>query len=70
LNASHLSPDEFAAAVLVCVGLCPTERSLTDWGAAHSAALASIKATHPIHHKAARDAYARRLAELRREAAT
>jgi len=63
-----LTPDEFGRAVGLLLASAPFERQLTDWGAAHAAALAAIRQSHPHHYAAARRAYAARLVELRSEA--
>ena len=60
-----LTPDEFGAAVSKLVACCWSESALKQWGSAHAAAFDAIAQSHPEYHHAARQAYGRRLAELR-----
>lgn len=60
-----LTPDEFGRAVAKLLARCPFERQLIEWGEQHASALAAIRDSHPEYHRAARDAYRARLAELK-----
>lgn len=60
-----LTPQQFGYAIGLLLARCAYERQLVEWGAAHADALASIRETHPEHHRAARDAYRARLHQLK-----